>query len=223
VINPDSNSGNGRWLLTKSQSFSSFIRGVVDADNISEFLNGLSLEYDEIFIPASGFSPATTNGAGEVTTTEYSDTGTVDFKQIIFGGTSDEYAFISFTMPPTWDRSTVKFKFYWAPASGATQGDIVTWGVDALSLSNDDDIDGAAHGTSVTVDDTVTAGTDGDLHITSATSAVTIGGSPALGDIINLRVYRDADGSQGSDDMTENAYLFGVLMQFKRNNTVSGW
>jgi len=223
VVNPDSNAGNGRWLLTKSQSFSSFIRGMIDADNLSEFLNGASLEYDEIFITAPGFRESTTAGVGEAETIEYSDTGTLDIQQLSFGGTSDEYAFLNFIMPPTWDRSTIKLKFYWIPASGCTQGDIVTWGAKGVAIANDGDIDGTAHGASVTVDDAVLAGVEGDLHISNATGALTVAGSPALGNLINLIVYRDADGSEGSDDMVEDAYLVGVSIQYKRSNTVAGW
>ena len=213
VILPDSNSGNGRWLLTKIQSMSSFMRGVVDADRLTEFLNGLSLEYDEIFIPAPGLTVSSTNGAGTLTTNEHSDTGVIDERYIPFDGTSDEYAFINLMMPPTWDRSTIKIKYVWIPATGCSQGDIVTWGADGVVISNDDNIDGTAHGTSVTVDDAVTAGVEGDLHISTATGALTIAGTPALGDLINLRVYRDADGSEGSDDMAEDAWLVGILIQ----------
>jgi len=226
IINPDSNAGeaeNYRWVLTKSQTFSSFIRGVIDSDSLTEFLNGVSLEYDEMFITAGGFKTSTTNGVGSTTTSEYSDTGTLDVQYLTFGATTDEYAFINFTMPPTWDRSTIKLKFYWLPASGCSQGDIVTWGADGVAKTNDDDFDGVAHGTSVTVDDTVTAGKDGDLHVSGATGALTIAGTPALGDLINLRIYRDANGSEGSDDMAEDAYLVGVLIQYKRTNTVAAW
>ena len=223
VVTPDSNAGNGRWILTKIQSCSSFIRGVIDADSLAEFLNGLSLEYDEIFIPAGAFKESTTNGCTAVATGEHSDTGVVDLQYLLFGATSDEYAFLTLSMPPTWDRSTVKLKFIWIPATGCSQGDIVTWGVDGIAIGNDDNVDGTAHGTSVTVDDAVTAGLHGDLHTSGATGAVTVAGSPALGDIINLRVYRDADGSEGSDDMAEAAWLVGVVIQYKRSNLVATW
>ena len=223
VINPDSNSGNGRWLLTKSQSFSSFIRGVVDADNVSEFLNGVSLEYDEMFITAPGFRETTTNGVGEAETVEHSDVGTLDIQQLNFNGTSDEHAFINIIMPPTWDRSTLKLKFYWIPPYGCSQGDIVSWGAKAVAIANDGNIDGVAHGASVVVDDTVLAGVDGDLHISDATGALTVAGTPALGNLINIIVYRDADGSEGSDNMTGDACLVGVAIQYKRSNSVSVW
>ncbi len=223
VIKPDSNAGKGRWILTKSQSCSSFMRGVIDSDSLTEFLNGLSLEYDEIFITAGGFKASTTNGCTAVATNENSDTGVVDLQYLAFGATSDEYAFLTFTMPPTWDRGTIKIKYIWQPATGCTQGDIVSWGADAISLSNDDNIDGAAHGTAVVVDDTVLAGEEGDLHISAASGAITVGGSPALGDLINLRIYRDADATTGSDDMAESAWLIGIIIQYKRTNLVSTW
>lgn len=224
IINPDSNSGNGRWVLTVIQSTSSFMRGVLDSTTFAGYMSGLSIEYDHIFIPAGAFYPSTTNGCADVFVNEYDDTGTVDLQYLAFdGGATDEYAFINFKMPPSWDLNTIKVKFHWTGASGCSQGDIVTWGIDGVVLGNDDDIDGTAHGTSQTVDDAVLAGTNGDIHVSAATSALTIAGTPALDDVINFRVYRDADGSEGSDDMTEDAWLFGITIEYQRTNTTTAW
>jgi hypothetical protein len=84
-------------------------------------------------------------------------------------------------------------------------------------LSNDDAID-AALGGAVVITDTVIA--DGDLHVTSATPALTVGGTPALGDLIQFEVYRNTD---GTDDMAEDAWLIGCWIQFLKTNTVSAW
>ncbi len=226
-INPDSNTAEAedyRWVLTMIQSNSAFMRNVLDATTFATYMSSLSIEYDHIFLPAAAFYPSTTSGAGGLTLTEYSDTGVLDLLHYDFdGGATDEYIFANIKFPPSWDLSTIKLKFHWAGASGCSQADIVTWGADAVVLGNDDNIDGTAHGTSVTVDDAITAGLDGDILVSGATGALTIAGTPALGDIINLRVYRDADGSEGSDDMTEDAYLFGVTIQYKRTSTTAAW
>jgi len=61
---------------------------------------------------------------------------------------------------------------------------------------------------------------DGDLHITAATPALTIGGTPALGDLCIFEVYRNTD---GTDDMAEDGWLFGCEIQYKVDQTVSAW
>ena len=50
--------------------------------------------------------------------------------------------------------------------------------------------------------------------------ALTIGGTPALGDLIVFEVCRNTD---GTGDMAEDAWLLGVLIQYKVDQTVSAW
>lgn len=218
IIQPDSNSGNGRWILTKTQSFSSYMRDVVDADNLTEFLNGLSIEYNTIWVPAAAFESLDTNGA-ILSTNEYA-TNDVFLRFAEFSGSTEQYVAFNLPMPEAWDRSTIKAKFYWAPASGASAGDTVEWQIQGLAIGDDDAIDGSFTDTGEVISDTVLSGTNGDMHISGATPAVTINGTPALGDLVNFKVSRNVS---GTDDMTENAYLFGVLIQIKLSNEVSGW
>ena len=53
-----------------------------------------------------------------------------------------------------------------------------------------------------------TGGTTDDLFVTSATSAVTIAGTPAAEDLVIFRVYRDV--SDANDTMAIDARLHGV-------------
>lgn len=218
VINPDSNSGNGRWILVKEQSYDDFLRDVMTSTSLDEFLGYLGVKYDTMFIPANAFTPTATNGA-EQTSDEY-ETNDIQMSYLAFDGASAEYAGINVVMPPTWDLSTIKAKMYWAPASGASSGDGVVFGLRGRAISDDDAIDSGL-GTAQEVTDTVTAGEDGDLHITDATGAITLAGTPALGDLVHLKLYRDP--TDGSDDMTEDALVFGVLIEFASTNTVSAW
>jgi hypothetical protein len=162
--------------------------------------------------------PRTTNGA-EAGTFEYV-TNDIMYDYKAFDGAVEEYVAFNFPMPESWDRSTVKVKFFWVPGSSdASAADTVEWEIAGLAVSDDDAID-TAYGTSQVISDTVLAGVEGDLHISGATPALTVGGTPALGDMIQWTISRNVG---GTDDMTEDAWLLGVWIQFKRTNTVSTW
>jgi hypothetical protein len=176
------------------------------------------LQYDYIWIPASAMIPCTTDGA--TASTEEYGTNDIDLDILAFSSESDlteERAQFNLVMPAGWDRSTIKAKFYWTNASGASAADTVEWGLKAGALSNDDAID-AALGTPQVISDTLLA--DGDLHISDATPAITVGGTPALEDMIQFEVYRNVD---GTDDMVEDAWLIGLVIEYKKTNTVSAW
>lgn len=82
----------------------------------------------------------------------------------------------------------------------------MAWGLQAVALSDGDAID-ASYGTAVVVTDDA-QGTAGDLYVTSESSAVTIGGTPADDDLVMFRLFRDV--SDANDDMTEDALLIGI-------------
>jgi hypothetical protein len=79
------------------------------------------------------------------------------------------------------------------------------WGIQARAFANDDALDTAA-GTAQTVTDTLTA--TNDMCVTSATSAMTIGGIPAANTPVQFTVYRDANA--GGDTLAADARLLGV-------------
>jgi hypothetical protein len=185
-------------------------------NDVPDSLTKLAPQYNSIYIDAGAMVPCTTNGA-EASTEEYG-TNDIDMDVLAFdAGATEERAQFKLVMPENWDRSTIKAKFYWGNATGASAADTIEWGIKAGALSDDDAID-AALGTPQVITDTVIA--DGDLHITSATPSLTIGGTPALGDLVEFEVYRNTD---GTDDMVEDAWLLGVLIQYKVDQTVSAW
>ena len=69
----------------------------------------------------------------------------------------------------------------------------------------------AALGTAQVVSDAVLAADGGDLQRTAATPSITIGGTPALGKMVHFKVSRNVS---GTDDMVEDAWLFGCWIQF---------
>lgn len=171
----------------------------------------------EIWIDAGAMVPRTTNGAA-VDTSE-TTTNDIMIDSYLFDGSTEEAVQFKLSFPQAWNAGTVKVKVYWDASSGASAADGVVWGVRAGALSNDDAID-AALGTEVEVTDTVIA--VGDLHITSATSAITVGGSPAVEDVIVFQIARKV--GNASDDMTEDAKLLGIKLQYTESSTEpSSW
>ena len=125
---------------------------------------------------------------------------------------------VNFAMPENWDRSTVKIKLHWTAATGASAADDVRFEIAAGAFSDDDALD-AALGTAVTIDDAVTAA--GDLQLTAASAALTIGGTPALGDYIRWKITRDYD--YGGTPLAEDAQLLGVWIQYGVDQTPVEW
>lgn len=161
-----------------------------------------------IYIPAGALTSRTSNGAASGTTE--TTTNKIMVKSLDFDKDADEFAQFSVRMPKSWNEGTVTAQFVWSHAAATAYA--VVWGIQGVALSNDDAID-TAFGTAVTVTDT--GGTTGDLYISDATAAVTIGGTPAEGDWVVFQVYRDADA--GGDTLDVDAKLIGVTLNYTTN------
>jgi hypothetical protein len=153
-----------------------------------------------LWIPASAWIPKTTAGCG----VDSRETATNDqnFDELLFDTGSDEFADALVVMPSNYNNGTVTARFYWTAASGSGG---VAWAIQGRAFANDDALDTAA-GTAQLVTDTLIAAND--MHITSATSAVTIGGTPAANTPIQFTIYRDV--SDAADDLAVDARLLGV-------------
>ena len=208
---------DGKAFLDEDAMGSNSATGIASQQSIKAYIDNL-YQYGTIYVDAGAMVTTTTAGA-EAATNEYA-TNDVNWDYYAFdtGGTEEQVQF-KIVMPENWDRSTVKAKFYWSSATGSSAGDTCEWAIKATALANDDAID-ASWGTEQVITDTVLAGTNGDIHITSATPAITVAGSPALGEMITFEVNRN---TAGTDDMAEDAWLFGVLIQIKMTSTVSAW
>ena len=174
--------------------------------------------FETLWIPAASMTPTATNG-GVMGTKEFA-TNDINGDYIAFDTTTEQYAEFQIPMPEGWDRSTIKAKYFWSPTDDT--GDTaktVEWGMQAGALSNDDAFD-AALGTEQVISDTILAGESGDLHVTAATPALTVAGTPALGDLVHFKIYRHVS---GTDDYGANALLWGVWIQYKNTNTVAIW
>jgi len=178
----------------------------------------LTTGYRTIYVPANVMTPTATDFA-TAGTHEYA-TNDVNLDYYSFDGATRQYIEYSRVLDAQWDLSTIKFKFYWTPgASSCTAGDTVEWAVTAEAVSDDDPID-VASGVSQVVSDTVTAGKNGDMHITAATPALTVAGTPASGDLIHFKFSRNVN---GIDDMEEKGWLVGVFFQYRIGTIPAAW
>ena len=157
------------------------------------------------YVPASAMYPSTTAQCASLTQVE-SSTNDVNIKVLDFdgAGTSKESAEFGIQSPTYWDASTITVQFIWYATAGSGT---VNWEAQAVAFSDDDALD-AAYGTLQEVTDTLLA--TGDVHITAETSAITVAGTPAAGDWLNIRVNRDPANYTNTSD----ARLMGVRVSF---------
>ena len=160
-----------------------------------------------LWIPASAWIPKTTAGCGvdsrETTTNDQ------NFDELLFDAGTDEFADALVVMPSNYNNGTVTARFYWTASAAGDGTDDVVWGISGLAYANDDALD-TATGTPQTVTDTLLA--TNDMHVSAATSAVTIGGTPVANKPIQFTVSRDADA--GADTYGGDARLLGVEILF---------
>lgn len=185
---------------------------ISEVDSLQTELDGKAPKqrYNTLFIPAGAMTPATTAGAAAAT--KEATTNKQNYDVFAFDGASTESVWFVVRMPDIWDLGTLKAVFHWAPDAGGSGA--VVWGLSSVAVSNDDPID-VAPGTEVTVADSVIA--VGDLHTTSATAAMTVGGTPAAGDVVFFKLRRNP--ADGGDTMTQDALLLGVTLQWRESAT----
>tara|TARA_R100000995_G_scaffold20448_2_gene8511 strand:+ start:905 stop:2233 length:1329 start_codon:yes stop_codon:yes gene_type:complete len=171
--------------------------------------------YRTIYVDAGSMVPSTTNGADAGTEEASSNDVMSDF--FAFDTSTDEYVQFKLVMPEQWNAGTVKAKFYWKPSSSTTTSHDVQWGIQATAHADGGTID-ATWGTAATAaTDNVLGTAAGKVHISAASGACTIAGSPAEGELVYFRVFRDVSG----DDLNEDAHLLGVNIQYQESSTAS--
>ncbi len=157
-----------------------------------------------IWVPAAAMYGATTNGAA--TGSAESSTNKVMSKSLDFDTSTQEFAHFAVRFPKNWNEGTVTFAPIWSAASGS--GGVV-WALQGVALSDDDALD-TAFGTEQTSTDTLI--TANDVHVGPTSSAITIAGTPAAGDLVFFRIKRNV--SDGSDTLGVDARLLGVAIFF---------
>jgi hypothetical protein len=167
---------------------------------------------ETIWVPVGAMRPTVSNGCAPITEVE-TTSGRPDMQVLDFDATSDEHAQFQIAFPKSWNEGTITFQVYWTTTASDTDG--VAWGLQGVAVSDNDTID-VAYGTSVVVTDDALGAAE-DQCVTAESGAVTIAGTPAIGDICYFRIFRDV--SDANDDMTEDARLIGVKIFFTTDAT----
>lgn len=165
---------------------------------------------ETVWVPAGAMRPTVSSGCAALTDVE-TTAGRPDISVLDFDASVDEHAQFSVAFPNSWNEGTVTFQAFWTSTAIDTDG--VSWGLQGVAVSDGDTID-VAYGTAVVVDD-ANQSTAEDLYVSAESTAVTIAGTPAAGDLCYFRVFRDV--SDANDTATEDARLIGVKVFFTTN------
>ena len=156
-----------------------------------------------IWIPASAFSAALTNGPTWSLTE--STTNKETFGAWGFNDTTEQSANAMVFIPGWYDSGTMTVKYVWTSASGSNG---VTWGCQMMMQPDNAAID-TAYGTEVTTDDTVL--TSLYVHMVTST-AITTGGTAGVSRPLWVRVARKV--GNANDTKVGDALLLGVYVLY---------
>jgi len=159
----------------------------------------------DIWIPAAAMRPRVSNGCAAMQDVE-TTAGRADLQVLDFDPSSDEFAQFSIAMPKSWDEGTISASFYWTNMNAVT--DSAVWTLEGVAIADSDTIP-ASFGTAQEIADAF-GGAAKDLAISAATPAVTIGGSPAAGELCFFQISRYA--TDVADDLATDARLIGIKM-----------
>lgn len=218
AVTDDSASGyapGSRWVdLTNDKAYicldatvgaAVWVEITYNATTVTSLITSTTTGKQTIWVPVGAMTPATTSGAASIATTELT-AGQPEVVSCDFDTSADEYLLFSVALPKGWNEGTVTFVPYWTAASGSGG---VSWALQAVALSNDD-AHQTAFGTQQLSEDTLI--TANDIHVGPESSAITIAGTPAEGDIVFFRVLRDV--SQTNDTLAVDAKLLGIKLHF---------
>ena len=154
--------------------------------------------------------PSTTNGCTAAALSETA-TGKQNVYTLSFADAVTSYSEANVMMPSDWAGGTVTATFVWM--ANDTTSHVVMWGCQGYAYGDGVTLD-ETWGTAQTVTD-ANASTANQVRISAATSAITIGGSPAASELVLFRVERV--GGDGSDTLTAAALLLGVMIAYTRS------
>lgn len=160
-----------------------------------------------IVLTAAGGAPTTTAGCAEATIVE-APTNDIDYWTLDFDTGTDESAFWVFVMPDNYDGGTITFRPYWTAASGSGT---VVFKLMGRAYADSDAIDAAYTDTGETSTDTLL--TAGDVHIGPESSAITLNGGPAGGELVQVKLTRDVS----ADTLGVDARLLALKITYTVN------
>lgn len=184
--------GSGNWRCVSYQPAAS--AGVVRTDVIGK---------QSVWFPASAFTPQTTSGAGTVT--RELATNNQMIYALAYDQSTIEYATATWVLPNNYNGGTFTYKVYWT-IQGALAGNVV-FGLNAMGAGDTIALN-SNYGAAVQVTDTAVSTNGG--HISPESTALTASNTPAGGDTLILRLFRNA--STGTDTLNGDAEVYGLML-----------
>ena len=127
-----------------------------------------------------------------------------------FDQTTQEYVHFRRLPPKRWFNPSVTFESPWTADAG-TPGQTVVWTLPGVAISNADALN-ATFGAAQGVTDALLAAVQ--THQFPESPAITIGGTPATGDLVVFQLSRDV-----SDNLAADARLIGLRLFWTSNAT----
>jgi len=163
-----------------------------------------------LWVPSAAMIPRKGNGCSSLIKTEIS-AAQPNINSLNFDPTTQQYCQFSVAFPKSWDNGTIQYEIFWChPATTTNFG--VVFGLSGVAISPAQLI-GTAFGTEV--DTTSTGGTTYQMYTTGVSAALTIGSSPANGDVCWFQLTRVS--ANASDTLAVNAMLLGCKLYYKTN------
>ena len=178
----------------------------------------------QFWIDASAFIPVPSSTVGSYTSYSHqrAQSNGVAISSVSFpytgGTTSESRAVVNWVPPKNWNNGTIKVKIYTTYQDGsATHNGNFTFKVSGVAISNDE-VMNASFGTAVSVTDACSV--SNDLHISPISGAITIGGSPADADFVQLKVAR-VDSSSNAMHAGSVIEFLGMIVQYTQDASTS--
>ncbi len=167
-----------------------------------------------VFLPAGSAAPSTTSPCGVAVRTIQA-TNQVVMDVLPFAASPDQFAEWAFDMPTNWDGGAITAQCYFTIPSGTlTLNSTVIFQIAGLAFGDGETMNGTM-GTAQSAIYTLSNTTHlTDMLFTNETSLIDIGGTPAGGKYVVIRVNRDAHGT-----FTGIAHLIAVKIFY----TTTGW
>ena len=158
-----------------------------------------------IYITAGAMQPSVSGGCAALAAIA-SAANQPDIVTLDFDPSTQEYAQFGVVLPEKWNGGTITFRPHWSHAATTTDFGVV-WDLQAVAVPNDGAI-AVAFGTAQLSTDT--GGTTNDLYDGPESSAITVAGTPAGGNMAFFRLSRVT--GNGGDTLAIDARLHGITL-----------
>lgn len=160
-----------------------------------------------IYMPAAAMIPSVTSGCSSLSTVEIG-VGKPNVYTLDFDGNSGQSAEFCIAMPKSWNEGGLNYEVFVSHA-GTGLGTGMTFGLQAVAVSSDETLN-VDFGTPQFV--VVSGGAVNKLYRSSGSSTLTVAGSPATGDSLFFRIFRDPN--DAGDNYTGKARLHGIKLYY---------